>query len=36
MFRGGLVRATVTIVGNGLYMGCYEGAKIYLSQKNDF
>jgi solute carrier family 25 S-adenosylmethionine transporter 26 len=35
MFRGGLVRATVTILGNGLYMGCYEGAKLYLSQEAD-
>jgi hypothetical protein len=30
LFRGGLVRATLTILGNGLYMGCYEGAKLYL------
>ena len=30
LFRGGLVRATFTVVGNGLYMGCYEGAKHYL------
>jgi solute carrier family 25 S-adenosylmethionine transporter 26 len=35
MFRGGLVRATVTILGNGLYMGFYEGAKLYLSQKDE-
>ena len=30
LFRGGLIRAGVTVVGNGLYMGCYEGAKMYL------
>jgi hypothetical protein len=30
LFRGGLVRATLTVLGNGLYMGCYEGAKLYL------
>lgn len=32
LFRGALVRATFTIVGNGLYMGCYEYAKMYLQE----
>lgn len=32
LFRGGFIRATFTILGNGLYMGCYEGAKLYLLQ----
>ncbi|KPI45637.1 S-adenosylmethionine mitochondrial carrier protein [Cyphellophora attinorum] len=31
LFRGGLVRAVLTIVGNGLYMGFYEGARSYLA-----
>jgi solute carrier family 25 S-adenosylmethionine transporter 26 len=34
LFRGGLVRATLTILGNGLYMGCYEGAKLYLTKED--
>lgn len=33
LFRGGLIRATWTIVGNGLYMGCYEGARFYLEDR---
>ena len=33
LFRGGLIRATWTIVGNGLYMGCYEGARFYLEDQ---
>jgi solute carrier family 25 (mitochondrial S-adenosylmethionine transporter), member 26 len=32
-FRGGLIRATWTIAGNGLFMGCYEGARLYLDQQ---
>jgi solute carrier family 25 S-adenosylmethionine transporter 26 len=35
MFRGGLIRAGVTILGNGLYMGCYEGAKLYLVKEEE-
>lgn len=34
LFRGGLIRAAFTVVGNGLYMGCYEGAKLYLQEKS--
>jgi len=33
LFRGGLIRAALTILGNGLYMGCYEAAKLYLMEK---
>ncbi|CAI6334315.1 unnamed protein product [Periconia digitata] len=33
LFRGGLVRAMFTIAGNGMYMGCYEGAKFYLNDR---
>lgn len=32
LFRGGLLRAAFTILGNGLYIGCYEGAKLYLQE----
>lgn len=32
MFRGGLVRGMFTVVGNGLFMGCYEFAKLYLQK----
>jgi hypothetical protein len=35
LFRGGLVRATLTVLGNGLYMGCYEGAKLYLKKDEE-
>lgn len=35
LFRGGLIRATLTILGNGLYMGCYEGAKLYLMEEKE-
>ena len=34
LFRGGLVRAALTILGNGLYMGCYEAAKLYLMEND--
>lgn len=34
LFRGGFIRATFTILENGLYMGCYEGAKLYLLQED--
>ena len=34
LFRGGLMRAALTILGNGLYMGCYEAAKLYLMEKD--
>jgi solute carrier family 25 S-adenosylmethionine transporter 26 len=34
LFRGGLVRATLTILGNGLYMGCYECAKLFLTKED--
>lgn len=34
LFRGGFIRAMFTILGNGLYMGCYEGAKLYLLQED--
>jgi solute carrier family 25 (mitochondrial S-adenosylmethionine transporter), member 26 len=30
LFRGGLMRTGSTMFGNGLYMGCYEGARFYL------
>ena len=33
LFRGGLVRTAFTVVGNGLFMGCYEGAKCYLRER---
>ena len=33
LFRGGSIRAIWTIVGNGLYMGCYEGARFYLEDR---
>ncbi|PVI06302.1 MC family mitochondrial carrier protein [Periconia macrospinosa] len=33
LFRGGLIRAGWTIIGNGLYMGCYEGARFYLDDR---
>lgn len=33
LFRGGLIRAMWTFVGNGLYMGCYEGARFYLEDR---
>jgi solute carrier family 25 S-adenosylmethionine transporter 26 len=33
LFRGGFVRAAFTIVGSGLYIGCYEGAKMYLQEE---
>jgi hypothetical protein len=35
LFRGASVRAALTILGNGLYMGCYEGAKLYLLGENE-
>lgn len=35
LFRGGSIRgAALTIVGNRLYMGCYEAAKLYLTKKD--
>lgn len=34
LFRGEFVRAAFTILGNGMFIGCYEGAKTYL-QKED-
>lgn len=34
LFRGGSIRAALTILGNGLYMGCYEAAKLYLMEKD--
>jgi solute carrier family 25 S-adenosylmethionine transporter 26 len=34
LFRGGLVSATLTILGNGLYMGCYECAKLFLTKED--
>lgn len=34
LFRGGLVRVALTILGNGLYMGCYEAAKLYLMEND--
>lgn len=34
LFRGGLIRAALTILGNGLYMGCYEAAKLYLMEED--
>lgn len=33
LFRGGLIRAGLTLFGNGLFMGCYEGAKLYLEER---
>jgi solute carrier family 25 (mitochondrial S-adenosylmethionine transporter), member 26 len=33
LFRGGSIRAGWTIVGNGLFMGCYDGAKFYLEDQ---
>jgi solute carrier family 25 S-adenosylmethionine transporter 26 len=35
LFRGGFVRAAFTILGNGLYIGCYEGAKMYLQEEEE-
>jgi solute carrier family 25 S-adenosylmethionine transporter 26 len=35
LFRGGVIRAALTVLGNGLYMGCYEGAKLYLVKEED-
>jgi solute carrier family 25 S-adenosylmethionine transporter 26 len=35
LFRGGLVCAALTILGNGLYMGCYEAAKLYLMEEEE-
>lgn len=35
LFRGGAIRATFTIFGNGLFIGCYEGAKVYLQSSKD-
>ena len=35
LFRGGFVRASFTILGNGLYIGCYEGAKMYLQEEEE-
>lgn len=32
LFRGASIRALLTVLGNGLYMGCYEGAKLYLQR----
>jgi solute carrier family 25 (mitochondrial S-adenosylmethionine transporter), member 26 len=34
LFRGGLLRALLTIVGNGCYMGIYEGARSYLADRS--
>jgi len=33
LFRGGFIRAAFTIVGNGLFMGIYECAKLYLQER---
>jgi solute carrier family 25 S-adenosylmethionine transporter 26 len=33
LFRGGLVRGAFTVLGNGLYIGCYEGAKLWLQEE---
>lgn len=35
LFRGGSVRAAFTVLGNGLYIGCYEGAKMYLQEDQE-
>jgi solute carrier family 25 (mitochondrial S-adenosylmethionine transporter), member 26 len=34
LFRGGLIRTVFTFLGNGIFMGCYEGAKVYLTERN--
>lgn len=34
LFRGGLIRALFTMAGNGLFMGFYEGGKIYLGKQS--
>lgn len=33
LFRGGLIRVMWTAVGNGLFIGCYEGARVMLQSK---
>ena len=33
LFRGGLIRTAWTAVGNGLFIGCYEGAKLTFQTK---
>ena len=30
LFRGSTLTCVAAVVGSGLYIGCYEGAKIYL------
>jgi solute carrier family 25 S-adenosylmethionine transporter 26 len=35
LFRGRLVRAAFTVLGNGVYMGCYEGAKLWLQGEGE-
>jgi solute carrier family 25 (mitochondrial S-adenosylmethionine transporter), member 26 len=34
LFRGGFVRSLYTIIGNGLFMGIYEGTRFYLDNRN--
>lgn len=33
LFRGGLLRAVWTFAGSGLYLGVYEGGRLYLERK---
>ncbi|KAF2161832.1 hypothetical protein M409DRAFT_58901 [Zasmidium cellare ATCC 36951] len=33
LFRGGALRGVWTLVGSGLYLGVYEGGRIYLAQR---
>jgi solute carrier family 25 (mitochondrial S-adenosylmethionine transporter), member 26 len=35
LFRGGMLRATWTAVGSGLYLGMYEVAKVWLNRGKD-
>lgn len=33
LFRGGLLRASWTAIGSGLYLGCYEGGRHWLERR---
>lgn len=33
LYRGGSIRAAFTVVGNGMFMGCYEYVKMYLQEQ---
>lgn len=34
LFRGGALRAVWTMLGSGLYLGVYDGARLWLGQRN--